>query len=84
MVLTDNQGDILKAGYVRDAVPGWDNPATWTPSGVEGRWGYTVTNFNGVAKGMTSFINTAFRKTKKTRTQFAPLAFKFFWYEFDP
>jgi len=51
MVLTDNQGDILKAGYVRDAVPGWDNPATWTPSGVEGRWGYTVTNFNGVAKG---------------------------------
>jgi len=67
MVLTDNQGDILKAGYVRDAVPGWDNPATWTPSGVDGRWGYTVTNFNGVAKGedgsgKNSETNQAFNK----------------------
>lgn len=54
LVLTDNQGDVLKAGYVRDAAPGWENPATWTPSGVEGRWGYTVTNFNGSANGTGS------------------------------
>ena len=53
MVLTTNQGEPIKDGYVMEPGTNWKDPSTWTNREPGD---YFITNFNGRKRGETSLL----------------------------